>query len=78
MELTGSDRVVVVPAQLGSVGAGPGRAAGGGLLSPSVSGLLNALDGVGGAEGQIFILTTNLRDELGDWLLDSYFDYSFR
>jgi len=28
------------------------------------SGLLNALDGVGGSEGQIFILTTNLRDEL--------------
>ena len=28
------------------------------------SGLLNALDGVGGSEGQVFILTTNLREEL--------------
>lgn len=33
------------------------------------SGLLNALDGVGGAEGQIFILTTNLRDELDPALI---------
>jgi len=33
------------------------------------SGLLNALDGVGGSEGQVFILTTNLRDELDPALI---------
>jgi len=33
------------------------------------SGLLNALDGVGGSEGQVFILTTNLRDELDSALI---------
>jgi len=33
------------------------------------SGLLNALDGVGSASGQIFILTTNLREELDPALI---------
>lgn len=42
------------------------------LLNDSVltfSGLLNALDGVGKAEGQIFVLTTNHRDRLNPALI---------
>lgn len=42
------------------------------LLTDSVltfSGLLNALDGVGKAEGQIFVLTTNHRDRLNPALI---------
>eukprot|EP00292_Cryptomonas_paramecium_P005757 CAMPEP_0113703456 /NCGR_PEP_ID=MMETSP0038_2-20120614/25866_1 /TAXON_ID=2898 /ORGANISM="Cryptomonas paramecium" /LENGTH=380 /DNA_ID=CAMNT_0000627913 /DNA_START=17 /DNA_END=1155 /DNA_ORIENTATION=- /assembly_acc=CAM_ASM_000170 len=35
----------------------------------SFSGLLNALDGVGSASGQIYILTTNLRDQLDPALI---------
>jgi len=35
----------------------------------SFSGLLNALDGVGGAHGQVFILTTNHRDRLNSALI---------
>jgi len=35
----------------------------------SFSGLLNALDGVGAASGQIYILTTNLREQLDSALI---------
>lgn len=37
--------------------------------SLTFSGLLNALDGIGSPHGQIFILTTNLRDHLDDALI---------
>lgn len=37
--------------------------------SLTFSGLLNALDGVGSANGQIFILTTNLREQLDSALI---------
>lgn len=37
--------------------------------SLTFSGLLNALDGIGSPAGQIFILTTNLRDHLDDALI---------
>ena len=35
----------------------------------SFSGLLNALDGFGAASGQIYILTTNLREQLDSALI---------
>lgn len=43
------------------------------------AGLLNALDGVGTPEGQIFVLTTNFREQLDDALLrDGRVDYQVR
>jgi len=50
--------------------------------SLTFSGLLNALDGVGSPNGQIFILTTNLRDQLDSALIrngrvDLHFHFDF-
>ena len=38
-------------------------------MTISFSGLLNALDGIGNPDGQIFVLTTNFRENLDGWAL---------
>lgn len=50
--------------------------------SVSFSGLLNALDGIGAANGQVFVLTTNLRENLDNALIrngrvDLHFEFTY-